>query len=248
MPRYVLNGCATHRMFFGSNRDFQAGAEETTHDLTEPGAKVTEPTPSKPKHPPRRLSDLILESTASGPNFMTVGELMEKLSAQGLAPVILFFGVLNTMAVIPGSSAITGFPVILMGLAVMFGYKGIWLPVRARSYMFDRAKLHVGVERAVPWLKKIEKYVHPRLWPVYGFIPDFLYGLAVVILAIIITLPIPGANLVPAIGIILLSIGFASRDGAWVLAGLFITTLALGIVIGAAAAALAGAGSLFSHL
>jgi hypothetical protein len=197
------------------------------------------------KRQPRRLSDLILESTETGPNFMTVGELMEKLSAQGLAPVILFFGVLNTMAVIPGSSIITGFPVILMGLAVMFGYKGIWLPVRVRSFMFDREKLHVGVARAVPWLKKIEKYVHPRLWPIYGFIPDFLYGLAVVLLAIIITLPIPGANFIPAVAIIFLSIGFASRDGAWVLAGLFIATLALGIVIGAATAAVHGAGSLF---
>ena len=179
---------------------------------------------------------------------MSVGDLMTKLSVQGLAPVILFFGVLNTMAFIPGSSAITGFPVILMGLAVMFGYKGIWLPQRVRDFKFEREKLHVGVEKASPWLKKLERYVHPRLWPVYGFIPDFLYGLAVALLAVIITLPIPRANFVPAVSIICLSIGFASRDGVWVMAGLFMATLAVGIVIGAAAAAISGAGSLFHRM
>jgi hypothetical protein len=67
----------------------------------------------------------------------------------------------------------------------------------------------------------------------------------VVLLAIIITLPIPGANLVPAIAIILLSVGFASRDGVWVIAGLFVATLAIGIVIGAATAAFLGAESFF---
>ena len=214
-------------------------------DLPKPGAEDGAQQGEKPKPQPRKLSDLILDATAEGPNFMTIGELMAKLSAQGLAPLILFFGILNTMAVIPGSSIITGFPVVLMGLAVIFGYKGIWLPARVRNYLFDRKKVHVGVERAMPWLHKIEKYVHPRLWPVYGFIPDLLYGGTVVLLAIIITLPIPGANLVPAIAIILLSVGFASRDGVWVIAGLFVATLAIGIVIGAIAAAVLGAESFF---
>jgi hypothetical protein len=45
----------------------------------------------------------------------------------------------------------------------------------------------------------------------------------------------------PALAIILVSLGFIARDGLWVIAGLFVATLAVGIVIGVGGAlAIAG--------
>lgn len=190
---------------------------------------------------PRPLSDLLLETASEGGERVSVEELALSLSARGFAPLILLMALLNIFTIIPGSSTVMGLPLIFMGIAVILNSRKLWLPRRLARASMSRALLLKGVLRAKPWLERIERLVRPRFWPRGGWVLDRLYGILVTFFAVLITMPIAFANTMPAITIILLSLGFAGRDGIWVVAGLIAGTVAIGILVGVIATLILGA-------
>lgn len=186
-------------------------------------------------HPPP-LSEVLIEAAAQPGDRITVADLVAHLSLRGFAPLILLMGILNVVTIIPGSSTIMGLPLIFMALAVIANSRRLWLPRWLAAKSFDRVALQRAVLRAVPYLQRIERLARPRLWPRGGWILDRAYGILVLCFALMITLPIAFGNTMPAIAIILMSLGFAARDGIWVAAGLVAGAIALGILMGVAAA------------
>lgn len=170
---------------------------------------------------------------------VTVGQLVEHLSSRGLAPLVLLVALLNVVTIIPGSSTILGMPLVFLGLGLVIGARRIWLPARVRRWSFEFSALEKTVLRGVPWLQKIERLARPRfwLWPGMEAMADRAYGVLVLVFALMITLPVPFGNTMPAITITLISLGFTARDGLWVLAGLVTGTLAVGVILGFAGAA-----------
>ena len=59
-----------------------------------------------------------------------------------------------------------------------------------------------------------------------------MIGLATLVLAILLFLPIPFANGFPALSIIMLGLGLSQRDGYWLAAGLILTQISVALVIG----------------
>ncbi len=185
---------------------------------------------------PRPLSVVLVEAAAGEAERITVGELVDHLSSRGLAPLILLMGLINVFTIIPGSSTVLGLPLVFLGLSLLIGARSLWLPARLRAKSFDRAKLRRTIDLALPWLHRIERLAHPRGWPWGQALLDRAYGAIVLFLGLMITLPVPFGNTMPAISIILLSLGFTARDGLWVAAGLLATATAFGIVMGVAGA------------
>ena len=146
---------------------------------------------------------------------------------------------LNVVTIIPGSSTILGMPLVFLGLGLVMSARHIWLPARVRRWSFEFSALEKTVLRGVPWLQKIERLARPRfwLWPGMEAMADRAYGVLVLVFALMITLPVPFGNTMPAITITLISLGFTARDGLWVLAGLVTGTLAVGVILGFAGAA-----------
>ncbi|MFN0113537.1 MAG: exopolysaccharide biosynthesis protein [Paracoccaceae bacterium] len=187
------------------------------------------------------MSDLLAASVEGDDEALSVGELSRRLSARGLAPVVLAMGLLNIVTIIPGSSTVMGLPLVFLGISLMIGARSLWLPRRIRDHVIPRARLASAIERILPYVRRLERLAHPRLWPGYDSLLDRVFGAFVFCLALLIALPIPFGNTMPALAVILTSLGFMARDGLWVVAGVFVATLALGIVIGVAGAlALAG--------
>ena len=201
-----------------------------------------EPTPRLAVNPdfahPRLkgLSALLADAADGDSIYITTGELMERLSTRGLAPVVLAMGLLNIVTIIPGSSTIMGLPLIFVGISLMIGARRLWLPTRFRDRAFDRAKLKSMVDRVIPYVQKLERLAHPRYWPGFDYVIDRAFGAFVFVMALCISLPIPFGNTMPALSIVLVSLGFMARDGLWVVAGLFLATLAVGVIIGVAGA------------
>lgn len=183
--------------------------------------------------PPKRLSMLLRDAVAGDEPRITIGQLVEALSSRGLAPVLLLMGFINIFTIIPGSSAVLGAPLVLLGGAILLGARGIWLPAKLRDRSVDRALLSSGVRRALPYLKRLERLARPRGW-FWGGTLDRAYGALVVVLGLLVTLPVPFGNTPPAISIVLLSLGFAARDAVWAAAGLLSTLIAFAIVVGVA--------------
>ena len=75
------------------------------------------------------------------------------------------------------------------------------------------------LHRVLPILDRVEKVVHPRLGFLTGRIGAALAGVACSPIALVLVLPIPFANLVPAIALGAFAVGLMRKDGVFVLAG-----------------------------
>ena len=83
---------------------------------------------------------------------------------------------------------------------------------------------------ALPFITKIEMLVKPRL----GFITHGAFGnvigIAGLIMALSVCIPLPLPNTVPAFGIAMMALGVIMRDGLAVLAGMVIGLLWVGML------------------
>jgi hypothetical protein len=120
-----------------------------------------------------------------------------------------------------------GVVVTLLGLQMFAGKRSVWLPrwftrIRLRPDWSQRAA-RIG-ERFLP---RLERFVKPRMnWMRY--LPGAsLLGLVVILLGLLMTLPVPGTNTLPALVLLALSIGLIESDG---LLTLLATLAALALV------------------
>ena len=88
------------------------------------------------------------------------------------------------------------------------------------------------VRRVSPLLARAEKLLVPRLLFITGDRGEKVIGAFCLLLAIILALPIPFANMLPAIAISMMALGVLERDGIWVIGGAIVGGLSLVIVWG----------------
>jgi hypothetical protein len=152
---------------------------------------------------------------------MTLGAVIEFLGERGHA---LFMIVLAFPFLLPvptmGLSAPAGFAIAIMGLCIMAG-----MPPFLPRYLASREIQYVTLKGVVSGIahkaEKFERLLKPRagfmFWP--GF--HILLGLAIAFAGFVLGLPIPlpFANAIPALAVILFAAGMLERDGAFVVAG-----------------------------
>jgi hypothetical protein len=61
---------------------------------------------------------------------------------------------------------------------------------------------------------------------------EHLVGLVSLLLAVLLVLPIPLGNVLPALAISLMALGALERDGLWILSGLTVSMAAVFVVYG----------------
>jgi len=61
---------------------------------------------------------------------------------------------------------------------------------------------------------------------------EYVVGLLSLLLAVLLILPIPLGNVLPALAISLMALGVLERDGLWVLSGLAVSVAAVFVVYG----------------
>ena len=179
-------------------------------------------TPRRP--PPARLSSLFERLATEGDGPMSIAEIRTALGDRSLATLLI------------------------VAAQMLYGSTSVWLPKRILDISLTRAQFRGAMDRIVPWLIWLEKYIRPRYWPFWPKQGERVVGAISLLLAIVVTLPIPLGNWFPAFSITLLGFALSERDGvmlgAGALAGLF-ALLVIGLVIGSAGAAL---GFVWSHM
>ena len=76
------------------------------------------------------------------------------------------------------------------------------------------------VEIAIPWLEKIEYFLHPRFTWLSRRLGHQFTGIICVVCAISVAMPFPFSNTVPSMGIVLMSLGLLERDGVVIVGGM----------------------------
>jgi len=163
---------------------------------------------------------------------LTVGEMVSRVE-HGDGPVAVLF--VLTLPVLlplpPGVSMLLALPLLVISLQIVAGRSTLWLPDALSRRTIKRAALAGLLHRLLPPLKRFETLVRPRLRFLTGPIGARVVGLACTLIAMVLVLPIPFANLVPAVALTLFALGLTRRDGLLVLAGYGFMALATVIIL-----------------
>lgn len=160
-----------------------------------------------------------------------VGDLLRALGDRAIGALMFIFAAPNVLPVPPGVSAVLGAPLIFLSIQLMLGLRP-WLPSVVTQRSLSRADFTTLTRRVVPWLTRAEHLLRPRLGGLARPPMEYLVGLVCLLLAVVLSLPIPLGNTLPALAICLLALGVLERDGVWILAGLGATAVAAAVVSG----------------
>ena len=144
---------------------------------------------------------------------VSVGELLDRLEGRADGVLLLILALPMCIPNLPGISTIFGALMLAPAFQMMLGQRRMWLPERARRWTFPRASLNMTITRTVPTLRRLEVLIRPRLsfltrWPTTSYI-----GIQTLIMAIILILPIWGANWPPGMTVAITALALLQRDG-----------------------------------
>lgn len=182
----------------------------------------------------RRISTILeaLPAAVEG-DRISFGDLVDAFEHRAYGPLIVVFAAPNLLPVaLPGISAVLGAPLILLTGQLMLGRRRPWLPGFLRRRSLARSSFQSMVDRIVPRLKRIERLVSPRLLALTGTPAQRAIGALGLVLALIITLPVPFGNSVPGLALVVMSVGLLGRDGLAVITGGLIGAAGLAIASG----------------
>lgn len=176
-----------------------------------------------PPHPPESddlpFSKLLEQIGQEGEPVMQLDSLVDMFGERGFGALLLLLGLLSaTIGVIPGVTTLLAFPIILLGFQLVIWREQPWLPKRLLRREMERATYLKNIQRVLPTLRFVERYSRPRFRLLNTNVHESLMGLACIVMALILTLPLVGFNLVPSIAVGLFGFGMMQRDGAVMLA------------------------------
>jgi len=162
---------------------------------------------------------------------VAVGDLLVLLGGRGRAALILLFALPNVLPTPPGTSGILGLPLLYLSFQMMLG-RVPWLPRLIDERSMPRHRFAQLVERVVVVLGRAERLLRPR-WSIFvGHGAERVLGAVCLVLAIVLVLPIPLGNILPALAVCLIALGVLERDGVWVLIGIAVAVVSLIVVAG----------------
>lgn len=145
----------------------------------------------------------------------------------GLLMVLFSFPIAIPLPYPPGMTAIVGIPLVLFSLQMMLGFDSPWLPKWLGNKSIKRSTLAMMIEKSAPYLRKVERFLHPRLIFTTSRTGERIVGFFCFLCAVSVALPIPMGNAIPSAGILLMSLGLLSKDGLMIFLGIAIGLLGI---------------------
>jgi len=188
----------------------------------------------------RMVAALQRLEASDDPN-LTFSRLIDVMGRSSHRLLILLFTLLNMLPGPPGFGGTIAWTTLGIALAMIFGW-----PIRLPALIGDR-KLPLSLliklsERVAVAARYAARFSRPRLKWLTGAAATIPFGIFVMAISVVMTIPIPFINAIPNVGLCIMSFSMLNRDGVGLLAGLVVCLLGLTV----AAAALFGAFELAS--
>jgi hypothetical protein len=180
----------------------------------------------------RRLSSVLVQLGETPADRISFNDILSALSERGFGALMILFSALNLLPLPPGTSTIFGIPLVLLSIQLLMGFEKPWFPAFIRQKSIRIESYRSFISRLEPVLTHFEKLARPRYWLVPQMLVERVVSIVALLMSLIVILPIPLINQMPALSIILLSIGLGEQDGVWLGTGLLVAALAAGIAIG----------------
>ena len=167
-----------------------------------------------------------LDRLAEGPrdSIVTLTEFLQGLQTRSYAFAVALLDLPNVIPTgIPWLSTITGVPMFLLVVQYFRGHPVPSLPTFLGRRGLSRGKLQDFVARARRHIERLENAVHPRrAWWVTG-VPRQLMLATWMLQIVLLALPVPFDNLLPAWAILFFCLAQIESDGAMAMLGWLFT-------------------------
>ncbi|WP_036483363.1 exopolysaccharide biosynthesis protein [Myxosarcina sp. GI1] len=169
-----------------------------------------------------REIELLLIKLAAKP--ITLGEMLEETAERGFSLIISLLALPFLFPMPPGLSSVMGTGCLVLGGQMALGSKSPWLPQRVAKFKFPRSLCQKLLQNVRRLTLRLEIILCPRwkrvatniyVWKSNGF--------CIAWLSILLMLPIPFTNPLPASTILLLAIATLEADGLVMCIGYFFT-------------------------
>jgi hypothetical protein len=177
------------------------------------------------------LSELLRSLCDGPPGPMRVRDIVDHFGHRAFGAVLFVFSVPNLLPLPPGSSTILGLPLVIIAPQLAIGARRPWLPRAVADRTVDRAALASAFSKLIPGLERVEKLLAPRLGFMFGAVGDRVIGLICFLLALVLILPIPLGNMMPAASVGVFSLSLTQRDGAFALLGYLLSLVSVGLLV-----------------
>ncbi|MFY7778172.1 MAG: exopolysaccharide biosynthesis protein [Elstera sp.] len=169
------------------------------------------------EHPHERIS---LDDLLNGVGHRAFGLLLLLLALPNSIP----------LPAPPGLSTVFGLPMAIFGAQLVLGHKAPWLPAFMRRKTLPRNEVLKFLDRATPYLNKVERRLKPRMNWFVGGTGERVAGLIIFAMAAVLSLPIIFGNFLPAFAVLLMALAILARDGAMMIAGWVTSVVAVSVV------------------
>jgi len=176
-------------------------------------------------HPAASVSEILDLVAARATPDVSLADILEAFGDRAFGALIFVFAAPLVLPMPPGASAILGAPLVFITAQWMLGLRTLWLPQALGRRTMSMADFRSVTTKLKPYLEKLERRLKPRFTFMYNRLADRLMGAICFVLSIIVFLPIPFGNMLPAFAVAAFAIGAAERDGlaaavGWVAAAL----------------------------
>ncbi len=184
---------------------------------------------SPPPADTRRTSVVLRDYAASlGAAPVSLGDLRDALGDRGFGMLIFVFALPNLVPLnIPLLSAVLGVPLVLLAAQLFWGRHEPWFPNWLAKRSMPRASFEAVLKRSIPYLERAEAVLRPRLTPLLSWHGERIIGFGLLVLTVVLTLPIPFGNWLPAFSIAILGLAISEKDGVAIIIGLVIGVVSL---------------------
>lgn len=148
----------------------------------------------------------------------TVGAFVDLLSDRGVGFLLLILSLPMCIPNIPGISTLFGALLIAPSLQMVLRLDHVWLPRFMRNWKLNPKVLRASLRACSALLSQVEAVSRPRVPFLAGRLALTVFGLQALIMALVLIVPMPGANLLPGIAGVLLGLGVLKKDGLFMLA------------------------------
>ncbi len=145
---------------------------------------------------------------------LLLGNILQDLQ-QSAFGVFLFVAILPAFIPIPGvGGAVSGPLILLIGGQMLFGLRRPWLPKFIANRGPKRGTMHRFLARIDGALRRLDKLLKPRLPALLVPRPAHaLTGLLLILVAVLLSLPIPFTNYLFGFQLLLFALALLERDG-----------------------------------
>jgi hypothetical protein len=177
---------------------------------------------------------------------LTIADIVATLRDRAFALLVVLLGLLNCLPMPPPVPLVCGLLLALVAAQIIAGRATPWLPKALLGRSISRHDVARAVERALPALKRLERWSKPRMAVFETPLALRLVGVLLFALALGLLFAAPIVGQMPlGLAVCLVGLGFVERDGVLVLAGLVVGAFGFALSLGFVWAVVAGLDTLF---